>query len=106
MEQNVWSLELIRAASLKMHCVRIYVDTILGEIPEDVSDEDYEQIETGYYDFMDYFAENLAPPTNARVPSWYIIKNGEIIAGEGYDSIPLFQGRGLEIANIITDAIK
>ncbi|MCD4656773.1 MAG: hypothetical protein K8S87_04445 [Planctomycetes bacterium] len=74
-------------------------------MPDDVSDEDYDLIETAFLDFRRIFTKNLSEPYDSKAPSWYIIKNGQVILCEGYEKIPEFQGREQEIAAIIENAI-
>ena len=83
----------------------MFVDDILNDVPDDVSDEDYDLIETAFLDFRRIFTKNLKPPHNGKAPSWYVIKNGSVILCEGYDNIPQFQGRENEIAKMIETAV-
>ncbi len=74
-------------------------------VPDDVSDEEYDVLETAFLDFRKIFTKNLLPPNNGKAPSWYVINKGVIILCEGYDKIPQFQGRENEIASLIEDAV-
>ena len=96
----------MRALSTRIHCVRIFVDVILDEVPEDVSDEDYDVIETDYLQFRRDFYKNLKTPYDSKAPSWYVIKDGKVVLCEGYSKIPQFQGREEEIAQNIEKAIS
>ena len=84
----------------------MYVDEILNLVPDDVSDEDYDKIETSFLDFRRIFTSNLNAPHNGKAPSWYVIVKGAIVLCEGYSKIPEFQGRETEIASMIEEAIK
>lgn len=83
----------------------MYVDEILNEVPDDVSDEDYDVIETAFLDFRRIFTKTLLPPHDCKAPSWYVIKDGQVILCEGYEKIPEFQGREHEIASMIENAV-
>jgi len=83
----------------------MYVDDILDNVPEDVSDEDYDVIETAFLDFRRLFTNNLKAPYNGKAPSWYVVVKGEIVLCEGYAEIPDFQGRESEIASMLEQAV-
>ena len=101
----MWTLELVRFISTKVHCVRIYVDDILGEIPDSVSDDDYDKIEEAYLSFRKFFTDKLKGSGGGKIPSWYIIKSGKVVACEGYSLITDFQGRESDVAHKIEKAV-
>ena len=92
--------------SNKATFVRLFVDDILNKVPDDVSDEDYDEIETAFLDFRKIFTNNLHEPHSWKTPSWYVVVDGSIVLCEGYQEIPEFQGREAEVASLIEGAVN
>ena len=85
----------------------MYVDQLLGNVPDEISDEDYEKIESSFLAFRKIFTNTLHEPYNkSKAPSWYVIVGGQVVTCEGYYEIPEFQGRETEIATLIESALN